>query len=413
MKLSARKIRPRLSALLRLEGDNEHLPADPLRDLLEEISRGSSLNAAARARGLSWRHAWGVLNRAASIYGVSLVETSVGGRGGGGSALTDAGRDVLRVLTAATGRVESALSGLVPAGSSLEAIGSESLPAGSRLGGVGSESLPAGSDPVSADSLPGAADAAPVIFVAATLESVETGLLDAIDREFHRDTGIRIGYVAAGSGAALDLARSGRIDLAFTHAPDLEADFLAQGWGERAVPVMRSSFVIVGPSSDPARVRDVDPEDGPAEAFRRIAACGSSFVSRGDRSGTHMREVALWRLSGTTPSPPWYRPAGGSGNHSLLCEAATTGAYTLVDQATIRRWGPGSNQTVLFRDDDLSRENPLEDVFSLLRVRRGVNDERGYRSAEKLLSWFNVQKEHVVRAGAVDQYGSALFEPIG
>lgn len=371
-----RAVRERLSAIIRLEGAEDHLSADALRDLLEEISRGRSLNAAARERGLSWRHAWGILNRAASILGAVLVETTVGGRGGGGSRLTAAGQTVHRELVAAGRDVERALRQRSRDGVLVRNV------------------------------------SAPVVFVAATLESVETGLLDAIDRAFYRDTGTRIGCVAAGSGAALDLARSGRIDLTFTHAPDLEAEFIAQGWGESMTPIMRSSFVIVGSPSDPARIGELDPGDGPAEAFRRIAATRSSFISRGDRSGTHLRELALWRKGGVVPSPPWYRPANESGNHALLREAAAAGAYALVDQATIRRWGAVEDQTVLYRGDGNQREDPLDDVFSLLRIRRGVSDEGGYHAAAVLLSWLSRNKEHIVRSGAIDDSGTALFEPI-
>lgn len=345
------------------------LSADALAVLLRDISRGASLNGAAGRAGVSWRHAWEIVHRAGEILGEALLSTTIGGKGGGGSVLTDTGACVLEELDRIHGSVDAAVC---------TSERSQDL-----------------------------------LYVAATLESVETGLLDAVTTAFRRERGGLIGVVAAGSGAALKLAGSGAVDLALTHAPELEQDLVRAGLIESGLPIMHSQYVIVGPVSDPAEVRAAAARNDAVEAVRRIARTEAPFLSRGDNSGTHIRERALWRAADIVPQAPWYRLASGYGNRAVLSQAAQEDAYALVDQATTRRWPLGDNQAVLYRGGGISGAAIMADRFSLFRVGkgRGPAGGGGYLRAGEFLNWFADRRETLVTTGAVGIDGVPLFSP--
>ena len=150
---------------------------------------------------------------------------------------------------------------------------------------------------------------------------------------FERKTGIQVRVVAVGTGQALDLGRRGDADVVLVHAKPLEEKFLAEGHGVKRYDVMYNDFVLIGPKSDPARVRGTKDV---AAAFRAIRAAGAPFVSRGDRSGTHFAELELWKLAGIdigSEKGPWYRDTG-QGMGPALNTAAAMNAYILADRAT-------------------------------------------------------------------------------
>ena len=133
------------------------------------------------------------------------------------------------------------------------------------------------------------------ITVASTTSTEQSGLFKHLLPAFEQKTGIEVRIVALGTGQALDLARRGDADVVFVHAKSAEEEFLREGQGVRRFPVMYNDFVIIGPKSDPAGIaREADAPD----ALRKIKNASAAFVSRGDRSGTHMAEVALWKQSG-------------------------------------------------------------------------------------------------------------------
>ena len=150
---------------------------------------------------------------------------------------------------------------------------------------------------------------------------------------FEKKTGIQARVVALGTGQALDLARRGDADVVFVHAKAAEEKFLAEGEGVKRFPVMFNDFVLIGPKSDPARIagsKDI------LDALKKIQATQSAFVSRGDRSGTHMAELDLWKASGIDldkAKGPWYRDTG-QGMGPALNTAASMNAYLLADRGT-------------------------------------------------------------------------------
>lgn len=171
------------------------------------------------------------------------------------------------------------------------------------------------------------------ITVASTTSTEQSGLFRHLLPLFEKKTGIRVRVVALGTGQALDLGRRGDADVVLVHAPQLEEAFVAEGGGVRRYPVMYNDFVVIGPKTDPARIAATR---NAAEAFRRIRAARSPFVSRADRSGTHLKELEIWRAAGidiAREKGPWYRETG-SGMGPALNTASALNAYLLADRGT-------------------------------------------------------------------------------
>lgn len=171
------------------------------------------------------------------------------------------------------------------------------------------------------------------IIVQSTTSTQNSGLFDEILPKFQSKTGVEVRVVAVGTGQALKNGRNGDGDVLLVHARAAEDRFIAEGFGVERRDVMYNDFVIVGPPDDPANVTGM--RNAPL-ALAKMAAAKAFFVSRGDNSGTHMKEKSLWKVSGVDPSGAsgtWYREAG-SGMGATLNAAVGMGAYTLTDRAT-------------------------------------------------------------------------------
>ena len=170
------------------------------------------------------------------------------------------------------------------------------------------------------------------IVVASTTSTQDSGLFGHLLPLFKARTGIDVKVIAQGTGQALDTARRGDADVVFVHAKSQEEKFLAEGFGVKRFDVMYNDFVLIGPTSDPAGVKGKDIET----ALKAIQAKGAPFVSRGDRSGTHAAELALWKLAGVDlerAKGPWYREIG-QGMGAALNTASAMDAYVLSDRGT-------------------------------------------------------------------------------
>lgn len=171
------------------------------------------------------------------------------------------------------------------------------------------------------------------IVVASTTSTQDSGLFGHILPLFRSKTGIEVKVVAQGTGQALDTGRRGDADVVFVHAKPQEEKFVADGYGVKRFEVMYNDFVLIGPKADPAKVRggrDI------TAALKAISASGAAFVSRGDKSGTHAAELALWKLAGIDPAatkPAWYREIG-QGMGAALNTAGAMSAYVLSDRGT-------------------------------------------------------------------------------
>ena len=171
------------------------------------------------------------------------------------------------------------------------------------------------------------------ITIASTTSTEQSGLFGFLLPIFEKETGIKVRVVALGTGQALDLARRGDADVVFVHAKSAEEKFLAEGHGVKRFPVMFNDFVLIGPKSDPARIagsKDI------LEALKKVQATQAPFVSRGDKSGTHIAELELWKATGVDlekAKGPWYRDTG-QGMGPALNTAASMNAYLLADRGT-------------------------------------------------------------------------------
>ncbi len=170
------------------------------------------------------------------------------------------------------------------------------------------------------------------IVVASTTSTQDSGLFGYLLPIFKARTGIEVKVIAQGTGQALDTARRGDADVVFVHAKSQEEKFLAEGFGVKRFDVMYNDFVLIGPKDDPAGVKGRDIET----ALKTIQAKGAFFVSRGDRSGTHAAELALWKQAGidiTAAKGPWYREIG-QGMGAALNTASAMNGYVLSDRGT-------------------------------------------------------------------------------
>ena len=188
------------------------------------------------------------------------------------------------------------------------------------------------------------------IVVASTTSTEQSGLFAHLLPAFEKDTGIKVRVVALGTGQALDLARRGDADVVFVHDQPAEEKFVAEGFGVARKPVMYNDFVLVGPKSDPAKIaggKDI------LEALRKIASSQSTFVSRGDKSGTHAAELRYWKDAGVdleAKKGAWYKDTG-SGMGPTLNTASSMNGYVLADRGTWLSFKNRGDLTILVEGD--------------------------------------------------------------
>ena len=242
--------------------------------------------------------------------------------------------------------------------------------------------------------------------VGATTSIQDTGLLDVLTEAFSEESGYDVAAVApivAGSGQILDLARRGEVDAVITHSPQAEAQLIADGDGVDRREVMHNLYVLVGPLDDPAGVRSVL---SPAQALSRIAAAESMFISRGDNSGTHVRELALWTEAGIDPAGrSWYQESGAGQGQSLLL-ASDKAAYMLVDSSTFTVFQDRLELEPLVFDEEPNQ-------YAFIRVnpdKHAVNETAALAFGEFLTS---PAAQRIIAEFGSERYGQPLFVPDG
>jgi tungstate transport system substrate-binding protein len=245
------------------------------------------------------------------------------------------------------------------------------------------------------------------IFMASTIGPIDAGIVSALEDGFEKETGIRVRHVGAGTGEALKIAEKGSIDLVMVHARSLEEKFVADGFGTERIPLMYNDFVIVGPKSDPAGIRGMK---SATEALKKIAVMSETFISRGDKSGTHVAEMDLWATTGVKPGGIWYivYEKGSEGNVPTLLFASNSSAYTLIDRATFLSIRKEIRLEILVEGDDA-----LLNRISLIPVSSKkfpqVNDEDVRTFVDWLVSPVKGQK--VIAEFGKERFGAALFFP--
>lgn len=241
------------------------------------------------------------------------------------------------------------------------------------------------------------------LLLGATTSVQDSGLLDELVRAFEEVSDYDVKPIVGGSGQTLETARRGEFDVIMTHSPADEDKVIADGEGLDKRIVMRNSFLIAGHANDPAGVKDAGTM---GEAFERIAAHEQGFISRGDNSGTHRREVSIWEAIGVQPEgTSWYEESTAGQGQSLLV-ADDKGAYTLVDSSTFTAF----RERVELRE--LLRDNNAPNVYSVIRISSekhpNVNDVGAIAFTEFVVSQAG---QCVIAQFGVEDYGEPLFEP--
>jgi tungstate transport system substrate-binding protein len=257
-----------------------------------------------------------------------------------------------------------------------------------------------------AASAPAAAQApgSRTLILSTTTSTQDSGLLDVLVPQFERKTGYSVKTISVGTGQALALAARGEADVTLAHSPAQEKKYVDEGKMLNRRLVMYNDFVIVGPESDPARIRG---EKIAVAALKRIAEAQARFVSRGDKSGTHALELGLWKQAGITPGAPWYIESG-QGMGATLGIADDRQAYTITDRGTLLAFSRRVALKTMVEGD-----RPLLNIYSVMEVNPAngprVNAAAGKAFAEFMLS---PETQQVIKVFGVDKYGQPLFVPI-
>ena len=241
------------------------------------------------------------------------------------------------------------------------------------------------------------------LILATTTSTQDSGLLDVLVPLFERDRRIAVKVIAVGSGAALRMAARGDADAVLVHAPAAERPYVAAGDLTDGRQVMHNDFVLVGPRADPAAVRRVQ---SAGAAMRAIAARGT-FISRGDDSGTHAQELALWAAAAVDPRAVSRREETGQGMGATLNVADQKGAYTLTDRGTYLSLHQRLDLAILFEGDPALRN--VYHVYAVNPARhRGVR----YREARAFIDFLvSAPVQQAIAAFKRDEYGQSLFFP--
>ena len=245
------------------------------------------------------------------------------------------------------------------------------------------------------------------ILMASTIGPIDSGIVDLLENEFEKETGIRVRHVGAGTGAALDIAQKGNVDLVLVHAKSLEEKFVKEGFGTERIDLMYNDFVIVGPPNDPAGIKGMKQA---TEALKAISQKGVVFISRGDKSGTHVAEMELWDKAGLKPSGPWYviYEKGSEGNVPTLKYTDQRGAYTVIDRATYLTLKDQIKLVVLVEKDEA-----LLNYISLIPVNPKKFNRVNHEDAMVFAKWLTSPEkgQRIIGDFGKDKYGSPLFFP--
>ncbi|WP_040212366.1 substrate-binding domain-containing protein [Clostridium polynesiense] len=242
------------------------------------------------------------------------------------------------------------------------------------------------------------------IILATTTSTEDSGLLDYLLPEFKKDTKITVKVVSKGTGEAMEIAKRGDADCILVHAKEKEVEFVKEGHGVKRFDVMYNDFILVGPKSDEAKIKE-KAKNNPELAFKLISESKAAFISRGDESGTHTKEKNLWKTSEIKPSGEWYISAG-KGMGAVLQMADEKGAYTLTDRATYL-----SMKDKLSLEIVCEKNDKLYNQYGVIKVnpeKHKIND----KEAQQFVDWIISDKvQKLIRDFGKEKYGESLFIP--
>ena len=237
--------------------------------------------------------------------------------------------------------------------------------------------------------------------MATTTSTDNSGLLEVIVPPFEKKYGVTVDVIAVGTGKAIKLGETGNVDLILVHAPEAEERFVAQDYGVNRREVMHNDFILLGPAGDPAKLKG---EKSIANAFNKIAQSKSLFISRGDDSGTHKKEKAIWSFSEVEPSGKWYLEAG-QGMGTVLQMAHEKRAYTLSDRGTYLAYRPKID-LIIISEGDRALYNP----YGVIAVNPAKHPHVKYLNAITFIGWLT-SPECQEMIGQFKKGGEVLFYP--
>ncbi|WP_198947043.1 substrate-binding domain-containing protein [Marispirochaeta aestuarii] len=241
----------------------------------------------------------------------------------------------------------------------------------------------------------------PRVKLATTTSTDNSGLLGFLLPEFTKDTGYTVDVIAVGTGAALGLGEKGDVDVVFVHARAQEDKFVDAGYGVNRKDVMYNDFVVLGPEDDPAGIGEAGTA---AEALKLVAEAEADFVSRGDNSGTHFKELSLWEGAGITPEGSWYKEAG-QGMGAVITMTNDLQGYTLADRGTFIAMKDSIDLVVCF-DGEASLFNP----YGIIAVNPELHPHVNFDGAMALIDWIVSGKGQQL-IGDFKKGGEQLFYP--
>ena len=245
------------------------------------------------------------------------------------------------------------------------------------------------------------------ILLSSTIGPIDSGIVAALEEAFEKETGIRVRHVGAGTGAALEIAKKGSVDIVMAHARSLEEKFIQEGYGTERIDFMYNDFVIVGPPADPAGIRGLKKA---VETLHIISEKKVPYISRGDKSGTHVAEMELWNKAMIRPQGSWYQvyEKGAEGNVPTLRHADQRQAYTVIDRATFLSLQKEIKLQVLVEGDIL-----LLNFISLLPVNPQKFPRVNHEGVKAFVKWLTdpAKGQKIVEEFGKDKYGSPPFFP--
>ena len=241
------------------------------------------------------------------------------------------------------------------------------------------------------------------LILATTTSTQDTGLLDEWVPMFEENNPYSTKVIAVGSGAAIEMGRKGEADVLLVHSPKAEEQLVAEGFGIERAAVMHNDFVVVGPPSDPAGIKGMTDA---SEAFKKIAETQSPFVSRGDESGTHVKEKAIWTAAGITPPGDWYMSTG-KGMADTLRIANEKNAYTLSDRGTYLALKSELSLIIVVEGD-----TALMNYYHVIVVNPEKWPEVNVDGARDFAAFVvSPEAQEYLNVFGVDKFGEPLFYP--
>jgi len=244
------------------------------------------------------------------------------------------------------------------------------------------------------------------LILATTTSTQDSGLLDVLLPIFEKQTGYFVKTISVGSGQAMKMGEKGEADVLLVHSPDSEKAFVAQGFGINRKLVMHNDFIILGPASDPAKIRNAK---SAAEALKAVASSGSLFMSRGDNSGTHAKEKGLWKAAGINPEGQKWFQQTGLGMGETLNVAAEKKGYLLADRGTYLAL---NKKARLGLEILVAGEPKLLNIYHVIEV-NPAKWPKANNAGAKAFGDFMVSKkaQNVIRTFGKKEFGSPLFFP--